>query len=145
MPGVEGDGGVLVGGASLWITNRSDPEEQEAARVFAQWLNEAEQQATWHAGTGYIPIRESAIVLPPVTELWAERPQFQVAYDQLLSGVTNVASAGPVMGPYAEVREAVMTAIERMLLEGQSPEDALRQAEEEANEALADYAERIGG
>jgi sn-glycerol 3-phosphate transport system substrate-binding protein len=145
MPGIEGDGGVLVGGASLWITNRSSSEKQEAARVFAQWLNEPEQQAAWHAGTGYLPIRMSATELPAVTDLWTERPQFKVAYDQLLEGTTNVASAGPVMGPYAEVREAVTTAIERMLLEGQSPEDALRQAEEESNRAMADYNERIGG
>lgn len=144
MPGIAGEGGVLVGGASLWISGDAAPEEREAAWRLAEWLNEPEQQATWHAGTGYIPIRVSATELPAVRELWAERLSFRIAYDQLLEGVTNVASSGPVIGPYAEVREAVVVGIERMLLQGTSPEDALSQAEQESNDAIADYNDRIG-
>jgi sn-glycerol 3-phosphate transport system substrate-binding protein len=145
LPGKKGDGGIVVGGAALYISNRSTPEKQEAARVFAEWLNEPEQQATWHEGSGYIPIRKSAAELPQVQTLWAEKPQYKVAYDQLLSGVTNPASAGPVLGPSQEMRDAVTKGLERMLLEGASPEDALSGAADEANAAIAEYNSRIGG
>ncbi|HWO93574.1 MAG TPA: extracellular solute-binding protein, partial [Dehalococcoidia bacterium] len=144
MPGIEGDGGILVGGASLWIVNRSSPEEQEAAWTYVKWLNEPEQQARWHEGTGYIPIRKSAVETDIVRQLWTERPQFRIAYDQLLNGETNAASAGPVMGAYREVRDAVVQALERMMLEDVSPEDALSQAEREANAALEEYTSRSG-
>jgi sn-glycerol 3-phosphate transport system substrate-binding protein len=143
MPGLPGNGGVLVGGAALWISARSSPARQEAARTFARWLTEPEQQAAWHAGSGYIPIRKSAVELPAVRELWAKQPEFKVAYDQLLQGPVNVATAGPVVGAFAEVREALNRALERMYLQNAAPDAALRQAEEEANRAIADYNRRV--
>ncbi len=143
MPGPRGPGGVLVGGAALWIVARSAPEKQEAARVFARWLNEPEQQAAWHAGSGYIPLRKSAVQLPAVQALWTQQPAFRVAYDQLLAGRSDAASAGPVLGAYAEVREAVIRAEERMWLQGVAPEVALREAEQQANQAIQDYNRRV--
>jgi sn-glycerol 3-phosphate transport system substrate-binding protein len=143
MPGPRGEGSVLVGGAALWIVNRSAPEKQEAARMFARWLLEPEQQATWHAGSGYIPLRRSAVQLPMVQELWTTQPEFKVAYDQLLAGRTTAASTGPVIGAYDDVREAVIGAIERMWLRGAAPDAALRQAEEESNRAIEEYNRRV--
>ena len=57
MPGPDSpDGGVLVGGAALYIVNQSAPEKQAAAYEFAKCLNEPQQQAEWAAATGYVPI-----------------------------------------------------------------------------------------
>lgn len=96
MPGVPGRGGVQVGGAALYIVNKSSPAEQEAAWRFTKYLNEPGQVAIWSAGTGYVPIVKSAVDLAPVQERWAEVPGFKVAYDQLVTGPNNVATAGPV-------------------------------------------------
>jgi len=145
MPGLEAQdaGGIEVGGGAVFIISRSSPAKQEAARILAKWLNEPAQQAEWHVGSGYIPIRKSAAELPAVTELWAESPQFRVAYDQLLSGQTNVASSGTVLGPYEEIREAVVTAMEQMLLQGKDPAAALADAAKAANIAIEEYNRRI--
>jgi sn-glycerol 3-phosphate transport system substrate-binding protein len=145
MPGLQARdaGGVEVGGGALFVVNRASDEKQEAARIFAKWLNEPEQQAEWHAGSGYIPVRRSAAALPTVTGLWAEFPQFRVAYDQLNSGQNNAASAGTVLGPYAEVRDAVVAGLEAMLLQGKDPDAALKDAAIAANEAIAAYNRRI--
>jgi sn-glycerol 3-phosphate transport system substrate-binding protein len=145
MPGLqeEDGGGISVGGGSLFIVNRSSGAQQEAARIFARWLNEPEQQARWHVGSGYIPIRKSAAGLPAVRELWSAQPQFRVAYDQLSAGQTNPASAGIVLGPYEEVREAVVTSLEEMLLQGKDPEAAMDGAAAEANQAIEQYNDRI--
>ncbi len=146
MPGVtaEGGGGVEVGGAALFVVNRSSEVEQEAARIFAQWLNEPAQQAEWHVGSGYIPIRKSAAEMPAVRDLWSELPHFRIAYDQLLAGELNVASAGSVIGPYEAVREAILKAMEQMLLEGKAPDAALADAAKEANAAIEEYNSRVG-
>jgi sn-glycerol 3-phosphate transport system substrate-binding protein len=144
MPGPTGAGGVLVGGAALWTIGRSAPEKQEAARRFARWLAEPAQQAAWHAGSGYIPIRKSAAQLPAVRDLWAKEPEFKMAYDELLRGPTNVATAGPVIGAYGDVREALVKGMEQMWLRGTPADAALRQAEQEANAAIADYNRRVG-
>ena len=143
MPGPEG-GGVLPGGASLDIVGRDKaPEEIAAAWDFARYLNEPDVQARWHAGTGYIPIRISAADRPEIAQLWTERPPYRVAYDQLLASEADF--GGPVIGPYGQVREAELASMERMLLEGDSPEEALAAAKEDADREIAEYNESVGG
>src|SRR5262249_19730918 len=68
MPGPSGNGGVLVGGAALYITNpkNANPAKQEAAWEFAKFLTTAKSQAIWSAGTGYLPIRKSATTMEPL-------------------------------------------------------------------------------
>jgi len=145
MPGPVGKGGILVGGAALYISNKSDPAKQAAAWDFSKFLNTAESQATWAAGTGYVPVVEAATELPAVKELWAKDPGYKVAYDQLLTGVNNVATAGPVIGAYKAVRDAVITAEKSMFTQGVKPRAALKAARSEANPAMVEYNTRVGG
>jgi sn-glycerol 3-phosphate transport system substrate-binding protein len=143
MPGPTGKGGVLVAGAANFISKKSSSEKQAAAWQFAKFLNEPESQAEWSAGTGYIPIRKSAAGLPAVQRRWAEVPGFKVAYDQLVGGVANTATAGPVIGDYEGVREAVLDA-EQQMFGGMSPSAALKLAEEQANAKIEEYDSRVG-
>jgi sn-glycerol 3-phosphate transport system substrate-binding protein len=147
MPSVaDRAGGVLVGGAALWLDSETTDAERAAVWDFMTWLNEPEQQAFLHSGTGYVPIRKSAIELPAVTDLWAEEPLFRIAYDQLVQGAETVATAGPVIGNHAQMRaRALVPAFERMYLQGLDPAAALAQAKSEAEAIIADYTRRIGG
>ena len=145
MPGPDGPSGVLVGGAALYLINKSPAAKQEAAWRFAKFLNEPESQAEWGAGTGYVPIRKSAVDLPPIQTRWAEIPGFKVAYDQLTTGSQSDATAGPVIGDYAGVREAVIAALESMYKSGLAPDKALKQAVDKSNAAIEEYNSRIGG
>lgn len=141
-PNLEGEepNAVVAGGANYMINAGSDAE-QEAAWRFMTWLNEPEQQATWSVATGYIPIRQSAVDMPEIQELWAGEPEFKVAYDQLQGGEDNVAIEGPVIGPYREVRDVIIASFERMLGEGQSPADALASAAAGADDEITQYNE----
>jgi sn-glycerol 3-phosphate transport system substrate-binding protein len=145
FPGPQGPGGVLVGGAALYLVNKSSPAKQEAAWRFAKFLNEPASQATWSAGTGYVPIRKSAIELEPITKRWAQVPGFKVAYDQLLAGASNAATAGPVIGDYAGVRKAVEDALQAMVTTGTPPKQAIDRAAQRANAAIKEYNTRVGG
>jgi sn-glycerol 3-phosphate transport system substrate-binding protein len=141
LPGPTG-GGVLVGGASLYLLDRDTTDEQKAASWdFVRWLNEPEQQAAWHAGTGYIPIRESAVELPAVADKWAANPEFRVAYDQLLNSGAEM--GGPVIGPYKEFRDAIVESLERMFLQDVEPAEALTGADRAATEAMESYNSRV--
>lgn len=137
-------GGALVGGAALWLTEDKPDEEIAAAWDFVRWLNEPEQQATWHLGSGYLPIRESTAELPEVVAAWEEQPAFRVPFDQLLSGNETVASSGPVMGPHTLIRDELELGFERVLLQGLDPTTMIDDLEQTANELLADYARRTG-
>jgi sn-glycerol 3-phosphate transport system substrate-binding protein len=145
MPGPEGEGSVLVGGAALYILDRSTPAEQEAAWRYAMFLNRADVQARWSAATGYVPIIEAAIDEKALIDRWAQQPYYRIAYDQLLEGARNDATAGPVIGDYLGVREAVQDAIAAMLTQGMSPEDAVAQAARDADAAIETYNSRVGG
>jgi sn-glycerol 3-phosphate transport system substrate-binding protein len=144
MPGPTGKGGVLVGGAALYISKKSPPEKQAAAYEFAKFLNEPEQQAQWAAETGYVPIRRSAVSLPPIQQRWAQIPGFKIAYDQLTQGVNNTATAGPVIGDYQGVRDVVIDAEQAMFTQGKNPKAALKDAASKSNKVIGEYNSRVG-
>ncbi|GAC1313078.1 MAG: ABC transporter substrate-binding protein [Acidimicrobiales bacterium] len=143
MPGPTGQGGVLVGGAALYISRKSPPEKQEAAWVFSKFLDQTDSQAEFAAGTGYIPLRKSSIDQPAIQKLWATNPGYRVAYDQLAQGVENSATAGPVIGDYQGVRDALLAAEQAMFTQGLAPGAALTKAQSDATAKIQDYNARV--
>jgi len=144
MPGPKGKGGVLVGGGANYIVKKSSPEKQAAAWQYAKFLNDPQTQAEWSIATGYVPIRQSAANQPQVQQYWAANPGFKVAYDQLVSGVANTATAGPVIGDYQGVRDVVLDS-EQQMFNGMSPSAALKQAKQDANAKIQEYNSRVSG
>jgi len=149
MPGPDSpDGGVLVGGAANFIVNKSAPEKQAAAYEFAKFLAQPAVQSQWAAATGYVPVSKSAVSLSPLKEQYAQHPEYKVAYDQLLAGPVNAATAGPVLGAYGSstegLRGAIVDALTGMLEGTKTPQQAVAAAASEANAAIQDYNERIG-
>ncbi len=145
MPGPVDKGGVLVGGAAFYIMKDTSDEKQAAAWEYAKFMNEPENMAEWAAGTGYIPIRESAVDLPVFQQRLSEIPEFIIGFDQLLEGKANPATAGPVIGDYLGVRSAIDDEITRMLSEGTKPNVALKAAKKNSDEVIQNYNERVGG
>jgi sn-glycerol 3-phosphate transport system substrate-binding protein len=144
LPGLAGGtGGVSVGGASLYIMAARPPEEQQAAWEYIKFLVSAETQAEWFSGSGYIPSRVSSHDLPPAQEVIAKYPQFKAAVDQLAASPVTTATAGPLIGAYQQVREAVTSAIEQMVLQGKDPAAALSDAASESNKAMEAYNKRV--
>jgi ABC-type glycerol-3-phosphate transport system substrate-binding protein len=91
-----------------------------------------------------VPLRESATELPAIQELWATQPFYKVAYDQLVTGVNNDATAGPVLGPYQGVRDIVIDQLTAMLTQGKSAKAAVKAAAQEGTTAIEDYNSRVG-
>lgn len=141
MPTVDdpGEGGVNVGGGALWMGDTGTDEQKAATWDFASWLMLPAQQARWHIGTGYVPISIAAADDPAVVQLWADRPGFRVAFDQLKAE----GPAGPVIGGYPDFREAVTQGLERVA-DGADAAEALATVAEEATAAIADYNRLVG-
>lgn len=149
MPGpTSPDGSVLVGGAANYIVNKSAPAKQAAAYEFAKFLAQPKTQSAWAAATGYVPVSKSAATMAPLSTQYAQHPEYKVAYDQLLAGPVNAATAGPVIGAYGSttqgVRGAVVNGILRMLDGKLTPEQAVASAAAEANAAIEEYNSRVG-
>jgi sn-glycerol 3-phosphate transport system substrate-binding protein len=145
MPGPAGGGGVLVGGGALYMVKQSSAEKKAAVWKYIKFLVDPQTQADFAAGTGYVPIRKSSVTLPAVTQLWATTPGYKVAYDQLLTGADDVATQGPVIGAYYDVRDAVLAGEQEMFTQGKSAKAAIKLAAKQANGAMQEYNSRVGG
>jgi sn-glycerol 3-phosphate transport system substrate-binding protein len=144
LPGPVAGGPTSAGGAALWIVaNGSSPEQIAASWDFVQWLVAPAQQARWHVNTGYIPISFQASEDPDVQALWAERPGYQVAYEQLADDNLPPGGGGPVIGAYVEFRNALEDAIEALVLDGADPAETAATLQEEADAAIASYNDRV--
>jgi len=145
FPSVPGGGGkVGPFGRALWIMSSHTEAEQEAAWKLARWLAEPEQQAELFAGTGFLPVRLSAYDLEPTRQLLLDYPEFQVPIDLFVGVRSTPAVLGPRIGPFAEVRDVVTSALEEVVVGGKDPVEALAQAAQRATEELQDYNRRVG-
>jgi len=133
------DGGVIVGGASLWMMNNRPDDEQKAAWEFIKFLTTPKEQAYWHINTGYFPISPKAYDEDSVKENLKKFPQFKTAIDQLHSTKLNTATQGAVMGVFPEARQIVEGAIEEALNNKKSPKDALDAAAKEISSKIQQY------
>lgn len=135
--------GVVVGGASIWLTDGHPQEELEAAVDFMLFLGNTENGVTWHQRTGYFPIRLSSIDQLEAEGWFDENPAFRTAFEQLTSTQTNYATAGAILGTFLETRTIIEEAAQAVVDAGVDPAEALAEADMLADEALALYNEDI--
>ncbi|WP_127490166.1 ABC transporter substrate-binding protein [Paenibacillus ehimensis] len=133
------EGGVIVGGASLYILNNRSEAEQKGAWEFIKFLADPKQQAYWHVNTGYFPITKKAYDEQLVKDNLAKYPQFKTAVDQLHQTKANKATQGAVMGVFPEARQLTEGAIEEVLNGKKTPKEALDGAAKEISSKLAQY------
>jgi sn-glycerol 3-phosphate transport system substrate-binding protein len=145
MPGPEGVGGVLVGGGALYVSKESSRQEIAATWKFVKFLVTPGTQAAFAAATGYVPIRKSSVNEQILIDRWNAEPGYHVAYDQLLSGKDDLATAGPVIGDYSAVRTVMRDAMITMLREGTDPDAALAEAAKDATAVIDAYNRRVSG
>ena len=147
LPGIPGrvpEGSPGVYSRSLWIMSARPEEERDAAWTFIKWLVEPEQQAEWFAGSGFLPIRNSAYDLPAAKDIIARYPQFQIPIDIFAKTADTTAVLGPLLGPIQQVRGAVKDAIESIVSGNASPNEAMEAAVKNANAAIKEYNDRMG-
>lgn len=140
--------GVVIGGAALWLIDSADDAINAAAWDFMKFMTTEEPQVVWHTGTGYFPVLAELQTNPPpeLEAFWDENPNFVTAIDQLATtdtvnadGSTNYAVLGGRAGPFPEIRRIIVEAYSGVLDGGQTAQEALDDAAERANSALADY------
>lgn len=145
MPNENATAGLYTGGGSLWITGGHSEEEIAAARDFAFFMTSTASNVQWHKETGYMPNRFSSLEQLEAEGWFEANPFYRIAVDQLLQTTPSPATAGPVMGPAAQVREYLIEAIQSVIDQGEDPAAALDVAKERADESLQEYNELIGG
>lgn len=130
-------GGVSIGGASLWALKSDDPAKQKAVWEFVKFLVSPESQAYWNAQTGYFPVTAAAHEEPVFKDNIAKYPQFKTAIDQLHD--STPACAGALLSVFPEARQTVEKEIENMINNNKAPEDAVSKMAESINKSIEDY------
>lgn len=74
---------VGVGGNALIAVRTGDDAREAAAKTFVQWLTDTERAVGISLGSGYVPIRQSALEDPRIVELAETDPLVATIYDQL--------------------------------------------------------------
>lgn len=133
----EDEGGVSIGGASLWAIDNEDSEKAQATWEFVEFLISPESQAYWNQQTGYFPITTAAHEEEVFKQNIAEYPQFQTAIDQLHDATPK--DQGALLGVFPEARQIIETVIENMLNNGVSPEDTAASMAEQINASIENY------
>lgn len=115
IPRPEGaTGGVTIGGGSLWITNGHPNDELLAALKLVKYISSDEPQKRWHKGTGYFPVRRTAMEQLEEEGWFNENPNFLTAFNQLLESPYTVNTAGALIGVFPEVRAIIETGIQKV-------------------------------
>jgi sn-glycerol 3-phosphate transport system substrate-binding protein len=143
-PHVGSGGGVVAGGASLWIQKDGHSAgEQQAALKLLLFLHSTDSQVAFWKASGYMPTNTAAATSDAGKALLASDPSVNRMYQQFAANPANNATAGCRMGPFTQIRSAVMDQFTRML-SGGDPKALMATAEQNAAGILKDYASRVG-
>lgn len=116
---------VYIAGTNVVLFRTGDPRTTEAAWEFATWFMEPRQQARWFAGSGYLPVVQSALLEPEAVGKIAAHPGLDAVIAQL-----GYARFEPQTSAWYDGREFLSEAIEIALYGRMSPSEALRRAAE---------------
>ena len=131
------EGGVSIGGASLWALDNNDPKKLRATWEFVKCLISPESQAFWNAETGYFPVNVDAHDEDVFKENIEKYPQFETAIDQLHDSAPQY--AGALLSVFSEARAIVESEIESMLNGNETVDEAVDSMASQINDAIEEY------
>ncbi len=123
-----------TGGGNFYISSGISEERVQAAWEFIKFATDTERAAQWSIDTGYVATRESSFETDILKDYYAEVPQASVAYEQL-------PYAKPELTTYnaAEIWRILNDNIQSAIVGDATAEEALNNAQEEANAILEQY------
>lgn len=131
------EGGVSIGGASLWALNNNDAKKTRATWEFVKFLISPESQAYWNAQTGYFPVTTAAQEEPVFKENVKKYPQFQTAIDQLHDSSSKY--VGALLSVFPEARATVESEIENLLNGNADVKTAVKNMADAINKSIEEY------
>jgi sn-glycerol 3-phosphate transport system substrate-binding protein len=126
--------GSPTGGGNFYIFAKSTPAQREAAMKFIKWVTSPERAAQWGIETGYVAVRADAWDTPVMKKYVDGFPAAAVARDQL-----KFAKAELSTHDNQRVTKALNDGLQAALTGTKTPEQALKDAQREADRLLRSY------
>jgi multiple sugar transport system substrate-binding protein len=125
-----------ISGPDMWATLNHGPKSVASAQAFLADYTSAKRHLEYAIQTGDLPIRQSETELPDYKGVYLKKyPEAEVFVQNLED---NVAKARPALPAYTDVSKALGEAVASVLLGKAEPAEALHQAAQEADAALAE-------
>jgi len=133
-------GGVLIGGAALWMTKQEDEQRLTDAWNFIKFATSSEISAKFSMATGYFAANTTAYDMPEYVQYLKDHPNANVALDQLRASPLNTATAGASVGVMQELRQIWQQHMD-LYLQGAygTVEEAMAEMAQEGNKAIEYY------
>ncbi len=133
LPGTDGDH-QTVSGPDIWaLTDSGDANENYWSFELLKWLTAAPQDLRWNVAFGNLPLRASEIDTPEFKAQVKALPGLEV----MAANSVNAKTARPTVSGYNGLSEAIGSAISKVLQGDGEPKQALKDAADKANKALA--------
>ncbi len=126
--------GSPTGGGNFFIFKKNSAAEQEGAFKFAKWLTQPARAAKWSIDTGYVAVSPASYDTPELKKYAAEFPPALVARDQLPFAVAELSTHDN-----QRVTKALNDGLQAALTGKKTPEQAMKDAQAEANRLLRPY------
>ncbi|MEP7183777.1 MAG: ABC transporter substrate-binding protein, partial [Betaproteobacteria bacterium] len=126
--------GSPTGGGNFYIFKKSTPAQREAALKFIKWATTPQRAAQWGIDTGYVAVRADAWDTPAMKQYVAGFPAAAVARDQL-----PFAKAELSTHDNQRVTKALNDGLQAALTGTKTPEQAMKDAQREAERLLRSY------
>jgi sn-glycerol 3-phosphate transport system substrate-binding protein len=126
--------GSPTGGGNFYIFKKSTPQQREAAFRFIKWVTAPERAAQWGIDTGYVAVRPDAWDTPAMKQYVQGFPPAAVARDQL-----QYAKAELSTHDNQRVTKALNDGLQAALTGTKTPEQAMKDAQREADRILRAY------
>jgi multiple sugar transport system substrate-binding protein len=122
-----------IAGPDNWMLFNNGATREAAAWTFLTWLVSTETHSQFTVATGDLPTRESETKLSAYAQYLKKYPGDAVFVDNL----KNVTKTRPNTKTYPQVSQAIGSQIQGVLIGHTSPQDALKNASQQADSALA--------
>lgn len=130
-------GGVAVGGSALYLVDRGEPSNIDAAWEYMKYSTSPKTQFTWHTGTGYFPVNKKTYDLPEMKQHLEDNPLFKTAIEQLhASSPETQEPMNPVSG---EFNRAIKDETLAYVTGKKDIDQAIKDMAAASNKALEDY------
>lgn len=133
LPGGDGPG-APVGGGNFYIFSDTTDEERVAALDFIKFMTAPANAARWSIATGYVAPRADAWETPEMKAYAENLPQALVALEQMPYAYREFATF-----QRAKVTQYLVDAIESVVTGSDNAQDALAEAQEQADKILSEY------
>ncbi|MBS0337988.1 MAG: ABC transporter substrate-binding protein [Proteobacteria bacterium] len=126
--------GSPTGGGNFYLFKKSTPAQQQAALKFVKWMTSAERAAQWGIETGYVAVRPQAWETVAMRKYAAGFAPAAVARDQLEYSVAELSTHDN-----QRVTKALNDGLQAALTGTKKPEQAMKDAQREADRILRPY------